>query len=93
MFYVDIQDGKIVSKNMIGISAELTKLQKEITEAQYIAMQLPATFEVNADGEIIDFTVIAIDPEIVAETADEEKVAMAEAIIDLETRLSALEAK
>ncbi|CAK7084082.1 hypothetical protein [Tissierella sp.] len=49
-------------------------------------------FEILEDKVMVKYRIVEIpEPEIIDEYVDDEKVAMAEAIIDLESRLSALE--
>jgi len=55
-YYVDIQNGKITSKNSILITVSLVENQKEISGEMYNQLQVPATFETNAEGNITNFT-------------------------------------
>lgn len=57
---------------------------------QYLEFQ---GYEILEDKVITNYTVKDIETQIVDEPVDDEKVAMAEAIIDLETRLSELEGR
>ncbi len=60
--------------------------------AQKIIEHAPYMKLVVEDGQLVDVTPTERpDPSIVNEPIDEEKIAMAEAIIDLESRISALE--
>lgn len=59
-------------------------------ETQYLEFQ---GYEILVDKVIANYIVKDIEPQIVDEAMDDEKVAMAEAIIDLETRLRDLEGR
>ena len=60
------------------------------TETQYLQF---ADYTIQADKVIANYEIRNIEISIVDEPIDEEKIAMAEAIIDLETRLRELEGR
>lgn len=94
MYYVEFQGNKITCKGYISIDIGLAENQKEVTEEIYNALvRMPADYTMDEQGNIISVTCPPEPgPPIVTEPIDEEKAAMAEAIIDMETRLSQLEA-
>jgi hypothetical protein len=94
MYYVEINNNKITGKAQISINIELQENQFEVTEEIYNALvRMPADYETDEEGNIISVTCPSEpDPPIVTDPIDEEKAAMAEAIIDMENRISQLEA-
>lgn len=97
-FYVEIENNviknpaEIEGKNVEEI--EISEPFREVTEEFYIQYKdlLPATFELDAEGNIVNITPLPRpDPAIEDEDIDDEKIAMAEAIIDLNMRIEELE--
>lgn len=73
---------------------EISEPFMEVTEEFYLQHKdlLPATFEVDTNGNMINITPLPRpEPLVVDEVIDEEKIAMAEAIIDLNMRIEELE--
>ena len=93
MYYVDVQDGKIVSKNEVQTIFTPGANQIEISQELHDQLQIPATFEVDEQGNIINFTPVIKDPSVVTEPVDEEKVWMAEALIQQEAEIEELKAR
>ena len=94
MYYVEIQNNKITSKSYISIDIPLADNKKEISEEVYNSLvRMPADYTEDTEGNIISVVCPPEpDPPIVTDPIDEEKAAMAEAIIDMENRISQLEA-
>jgi hypothetical protein len=94
MYYVEINNNKITGKAQISINIELQENQFEVTEEIYNALvRMPADYETDEEGNIISVVCPPEpDPPIVTDPIDEEKAAMAEVIIDMENRISQLEA-
>lgn len=91
LYFVEIQNSKITGK---GYGPAICEGQVEVTEEIYNALvRMPADFETDEQGNIVSVTCPPEpDPVIITEPIDEEKAALAEAIIDFEERISKLEA-
>ena len=78
-YYIDVQENKIISKNEILYLAELTENQIEISEELYNQLQLPATFEIDEEGNIISFDHTPLPPDTTPQTPiSEERIAALE---------------
>lgn len=77
-----------------GQDIEIIEPFLEVTEEFYSQYKdlLPAKFELDDKGNMININPVPRpEPEIVDEEIDEEKIAMAEAIIDINMRIEELE--
>lgn len=97
-YYVEIENNIIKNPAMVeGRFVDDIKIEepfREITDNFYLQYKdlLPATFELDDNDNFINIISLPKPkPQIIDEPVDEEKIAMAEAIIDLESRLSKLE--
>ena len=91
-YYIEILENIITSKGTTVADAELNKGQIEVTEEFYNTLQVPSTFELDEQGQMINITPSPqLEPEVIDEIIDDEKIAMAEAIIDLNMRIEELE--
>lgn len=86
MYYVEIQDGIIVSKGYIAAEVALNEGQIEVSKEIYNQIgDYRATFETDAEGRIISVTPIPKPPEPPKESGLEEY------LLDLYYRISMLE--
>lgn len=92
-YYIDLQNDKVVSKNQIAIPVELKENQIEISEETYNSLRVPSTIIRDTQGVKYEPIENYSSVQILTESIDQEKIAMSEAIIDFEARISVLENK
>lgn len=75
MFYIEIKDNKIVSKNYVQNAIWLNEGQKEISEEVYIQIvRVPATFELDENEEIVNIINAPEPPEFTSSKEIDAKV-------------------
>ncbi len=86
MYYVEIKENKIIGKCVCNNDTKVPNNFIEVTKEQYDLIRPPSHFKLDNNGNIID--IVYALPDII----DEDKIAMAEAIVDLNNRILELEA-